>query len=125
MQYTQQALQSNFQAILKLEIQIGQLASVIGERENGKFPSQPIPNSKGQFEVGPSTTSNVHHGDVKSIITLESGKIVDNQVRMLEKRQQDNQSYDQSEPSKGIDCLPEKEPKESVTTDFFPKAPYP
>ena len=46
MQSTQQVLQSNSQAISKLETQLGQLATVV---EKEKCPSQPIPNSKGQF----------------------------------------------------------------------------
>jgi hypothetical protein len=39
--------QFTHQAIAKMEGQIGQLANQIGEREKGKFPSQPIPNPKG------------------------------------------------------------------------------
>ena len=38
----------NTQAISKLENQVGQLATQVGEREKGKFPSQPIPNPKRQ-----------------------------------------------------------------------------
>jgi hypothetical protein len=29
----------------------------LGEREKGKFPSQPVPNPKGQFDVGNSSDS--------------------------------------------------------------------
>ena len=47
MQSTQQVLQSHTQSISKIETQLGQLASVVGEREKGKFSSQPIPNPKG------------------------------------------------------------------------------
>ena len=54
MQSTSQAIQEmkssthlNTQAISKLENQVGQLATQVGEREKGKFPSQPIPNPKG------------------------------------------------------------------------------
>ena len=30
---------------------MGQIASHLGERENGKLPSQSVPNLKGQFAV--------------------------------------------------------------------------
>ena len=58
MQSTSQAIQEikssthlNTQAISKLENQVGQLAAQVGEREKGKFPSQPIPNPKGQYAI--------------------------------------------------------------------------
>ena len=54
MQSTSQAIQEmkssthlNTQAIPKLENQVDMLATQVGEREKGKFPSQPIPNLKG------------------------------------------------------------------------------
>jgi hypothetical protein len=36
----------NAQAIAKMEVQIGQIANHMGEREKGKLPSQPMPNPK-------------------------------------------------------------------------------
>jgi len=36
----------NTQAIAKLEVQMGQMANHLGEREKGKLPNQPMPNSK-------------------------------------------------------------------------------
>jgi hypothetical protein len=50
----------NTQAIAKMETQIGQIASHLGEREKGKLPSQPVPNPKLQFHEGSS--SNAVHG---------------------------------------------------------------
>ena len=54
MQLTSQAIQEmkssthlNTQTISKLENQVGQLATQVGESEKRKFPSQPIPNPKG------------------------------------------------------------------------------
>ena len=49
----------NTQAIAKMENQIGQIANHLGEREKGKFPSQPEPNPKA-FAIGNS--SNSAHG---------------------------------------------------------------
>ena len=64
MQPTSQAIQEmkssthlNTQAISKLENQVGQLATQVEEREKGKFPSQPIPNLKGQCVINSSSGS--------------------------------------------------------------------
>ncbi|CAL8988407.1 unnamed protein product, partial [Prunus brigantina] len=63
--------QSNFQqttqaALSKLEVQIGQIAAEIAQREPGKWPSQTVINPK------------IH--EAKAIHVLRSGKIVDNKV---------------------------------------------
>jgi hypothetical protein len=46
----------NTQAIAKMESQIGQIANQLGQRENGKFPSQPMPNLKA-FTIENSSSS--------------------------------------------------------------------
>ncbi|CAL9001131.1 unnamed protein product [Prunus brigantina] len=63
--------QSNFQqatqaTISKLEVQLGQIAIEITQREPGKWPSQTVINPKNQ--------------EAKAIHLLKSGKIVDNKV---------------------------------------------
>ncbi|KAI5351513.1 hypothetical protein L3X38_004404 [Prunus dulcis] len=63
--------QSNFQqttqaAISKLEVQLGQIATEIAQREPGKWPSQTVINPKNQ--------------EAKAVHVLRSGKIVDNKV---------------------------------------------
>ncbi|CAL9029774.1 unnamed protein product [Prunus brigantina] len=63
--------QSNFQqttqaAISKLEVQLGQIAAEIAQREPGKWPSQTVINPKNQ--------------EAKAVHVLRSGKIVDNKV---------------------------------------------
>ncbi|XP_058216628.1 uncharacterized protein LOC131327478 [Rhododendron vialii] len=70
------------QAIAKLENQMGQLASQLAEREKGKFPSQTLVNPKGQFSIGTTSTPSNEQHHVQSIITLRSGKEVDNKVSM-------------------------------------------
>ena len=67
MQSTSQAIQEmkssthlNTQDISKLENQVGQLATQVGEREKGNFPSQPIPNPKGQYAINGSSSSTLH-----------------------------------------------------------------
>ncbi|KAM6557038.1 hypothetical protein CsatB_004057 [Cannabis sativa] len=73
MQTTQQALHTNSQSLLKLETQMGQLATAVAEREKGKLPSQPIPNPKSQYEVSTSRPTE----EAKSISILRSRKIIE------------------------------------------------
>jgi hypothetical protein len=65
----------NTQAISKLEMQMGQLSNHLGERDKGKLPSQAVNNPKA-YNIG--NFSNPEH--VQAIVTLRSGKRVDNQV---------------------------------------------
>jgi hypothetical protein len=61
----------NIQAIAKLEMQMGQLANHLGERDKGKLPSQPMENPKA-FTIR-NSSSQVHgqeHAHV--IVTLRS-----------------------------------------------------
>ena len=63
---------------------VGQLASSVQTLamtvEKGKFPSQPVPNSKGVHEV--STNSPQQRGEVKAVMTLWKWKEVDSKVEM-------------------------------------------
>jgi hypothetical protein len=67
-------------SVANIKGQIGQLANQVGERERGKFPSQPVPNPKEQFSIGSSSTPTHGQEHVQAIATLRSGKQVDNQV---------------------------------------------
>ena len=73
----------NTKMIAKLEMQIGQLANHLGERDKGKFPSQPEPNPKA-FAIGNSSSSAHEQEHVQAIVTLRSGSQVDNHVVDLE-----------------------------------------
>ncbi|KAI5667289.1 hypothetical protein M9H77_14566 [Catharanthus roseus] len=64
-----QILDSHTQSIAKLETQIGQLANTISRRDEGKLPSHPIENPRANY-----------HEQAKAVITLRSGKKVDNKV---------------------------------------------
>jgi hypothetical protein len=57
----------NTQAISKLEIQVGQLANHLGERDKGKLPSQPVNNPKA-CTIGNSSTQEHAY----AIVTLRS-----------------------------------------------------
>ncbi|KAM1475321.1 hypothetical protein ACFX2I_031238 [Malus domestica] len=56
----------------KLKAQIGQMAKELSERKKEEFPSQTIPNPRGQDEL-------------KAITVLRSGKVVDNKVGVDDK----------------------------------------
>jgi hypothetical protein len=58
------------QTMVKLEGQMGQIANQVGERERGKFPSQSMPNPKGQNVIGNSSTSTHGQEQVQAITTL-------------------------------------------------------
>jgi hypothetical protein len=104
----------NTQAISKLEVQMGQLANHLGDRDKGKFPSQPVTNPKA-------------HGQEHAIgiVTLRSGRQVDNQVVEpevnlvgQEGKESDNKEERGAEPS--IVTPNVKDPPRS----FISKAPY-
>jgi hypothetical protein len=114
----------NTQAISKLEMQMGQLANHLGERDKGKLPSQAVNNPKA-CSIGNS--SNQEH--VQEIVTLRSGKIVDNKVvnpeadHVEEKEPKGEEGDDQkegdAEPSTITPIV--REPPRALV----PKAPYP
>jgi hypothetical protein len=116
----------NDQAIAKMETQIGQIASHLGEREKGKLPSQPVTNQKLQFHEGSS--SNAVHGQehVQAIVTLQSGRQMDNQVVLPEENPA-------AQEGQGSGSTKEKDAEPSTATptieipsrSFVPKAPYP
>jgi hypothetical protein len=94
-----------------------------GEREKGKFPSQAMPNSKGQFAVGNLSYSTYRQKQVQSIVTLRSVRHLDNQVdenpAMQQGQESGNKEKGDSEPSKATLVL------EGPPRSFVPKVPYP
>ena len=58
-----------------LQYSITKINKFLEVQERGRFPSQTLPNPKGVHEVGSS--SNPGMDEVKAIITLRSGKEVD------------------------------------------------
>jgi hypothetical protein len=97
----------------------------LGESEKGKFPSQPVPNPKA-FTIGNSSNSAHGHEQVQSIVTLRSGRQVDNKVG----QEEEDLVVPQGEES-GRDKGGEVEPSRTIPTieepqrSFIPKAPYP
>ena len=70
------ALESNLnQKMDNLQYSITKINKLLEVQERGRFPSQTLPNPKGIHEVGSSNNSGMD--EVKAIITLRSGKEVD------------------------------------------------
>ncbi|KAM6553764.1 hypothetical protein CsatB_014526 [Cannabis sativa] len=123
MQTTQQDLHTSSQSMLRLETQIGQLATVVAEREKGTLPSQPIPNPKSQYEV--STSRPIE--EANSISILRSGKIIEKpdyisqpDAKMNTDSLKENEKS-QPESSHSKDSVE----KMSQTLSFIPKASFP
>jgi hypothetical protein len=114
----------NTQAISKLEMQMGQLANHLGERDKGKLPSQAVNNLKAC-----SIENSLNHEHVQAIVTLRSGKRVDNKVvdqevdHVEEEKPKDEEGDDQkegdAEPSTVTPVVKE------LPRALVPKAPYP
>jgi hypothetical protein len=63
---------------------MGQMANHMNEREKGKLPSKRIPNPRMQFSGGSSSNVVQWKEHVQAIVTLRSGRQVDNQVVLPE-----------------------------------------
>jgi hypothetical protein len=85
-----QSTMVNTQAISKLEMQMGQLANQMAERDRGKLPSQAVNNPKAC-----GNSSNQEH--VQAIVTLRSGKKVDNKVVNPEEAEEEEQKEKEEE----------------------------
>ena len=72
-------LESNLnQKIDNLQYSIIKINNLLEVQERGRFPSQTLPNPKGVHEVGSSSNSGMD--EVKAIITLRSGKEIEQPV---------------------------------------------
>jgi len=116
----------NTQAIAKMETQIGKIASHLGERDKGKLPSQPMPNPKLQFHEGSSSNAVYGQEHVQAVVTLRSGKQVDNQVVHPE----ENPAAQEGQGSRSAEKR-DAEPStlaptiETPPRSFIPTVPYP
>ena len=74
-------LESNLnQKIDNLQYSITKIKNILEVQERGRFPSQTFPNPNGVHEVGSSSKSGLD--EVKSIITLTSGREIEQLVPM-------------------------------------------
>jgi hypothetical protein len=119
-----QSTMVNTQAITKLEMQMGQLANHLGERDKGKLPSQAVNNPKA---CNSGNSSNQEH--VQAIVTLRSGKRVDNKVMNPEEEQQEKEEQKEKEGDNQKEADAETSTVTPVIKEppraFVPKAPYP
>ena len=68
------------QKIDSLQHSITKINNMLVVQERGRFPSQTLPNLKGVHEVGSSSNSGMD--EVKAIITLRSGREIEQPVPM-------------------------------------------
>ena len=74
-------LESNLNhKIDNLQYLITKINNIMEVQERGRFPSQTLPNPKGVHEVGSSSNSGLD--EVKSIITLRSGREIEQPMPM-------------------------------------------
>ena len=66
------------QKIDNLQYSITKINNLLEVEERGRFPSQTMPNPKGIHEIGSSSNSRLD--EVKAIITLRSGKEIEQPV---------------------------------------------
>jgi len=85
-------------------------------QEKGKFPSQPQQNRKGQYNANASSSKSQHVDQVKSVITLRSGKVIEKPT--LKPCEKDDESI--SEGKEGIESEHCKEKIDSLPTLSFP-----
>ena len=108
-----QILHSHTQSIAKLETQIGQLATTLSRREEGKLPSQPLSNPVRSYKAESSTSPANFPEQAKVVMTLRSGRTL-NQPDLS----QENKTTKPEKPShaKG---------KEPIVQTPAPKVPFP
>ncbi|KAL3579616.1 hypothetical protein D5086_017451 [Populus alba] len=95
---------------------LAKLTSALSFQEKGKFPSQPQQNPKRQYNANASSSGSQHMDQVKSVITLRSGKVIEKPI--LEPCEKDDESI--SEGKEGVE--PEHCKKK---TDSSPALPFP
>ncbi|MGV8048382.1 hypothetical protein PJP07_29700, partial [Mycobacterium kansasii] len=124
----QQSLHANAQSIAKLEVQVGQLATTLNEREKGKLPSQPVANPNGQCEIGSNSNQGQYHEQAKSIITLRSGKQIDNRIEVpgdeSNSKAEDQDEAERHTHASKVQKLSDS-PRATKVPPYVPKAPFP
>ena len=105
----------NAQTMADLKDALAKFTSALSFQEKGKFPSQPQQNPKGQYNANTSSSGSQHMDQVKSVITLRSGKVIEKPT--LEPCEKDELI---SEGKEGVESEHCKE-----KTDFPPALPFP
>ena len=102
------------QKIDNLQYSVTRIINLLDVKEKERFPSQTLPNPKGVHEIGSSSNSRVD--EVKAIITLRSGKVIEQPVPMTA---QETEKEKEAEPKSII--ISEDFVKKNMPP-LFPKA---
>ena len=87
------------QKIENIQYSISRLTNLNTVQEKGKFPSQPYQNPKGMNQVEDQDEESSKVRDVKAIITLRSGKEVDQPVPKEKKYKENDSGKEKAEES--------------------------
>ena len=85
------------QKIESLQYSLTRITNLLERQEKGRFPSQTLPNPKGVHEIGSSSNSRMD--EVKAIITLRSGKEIEQPMPMTT---QETEKEKEAEPERII-----------------------
>ena len=105
----------NAQTMADLKDALAKVTSALSFQEKGKFPSQPQQNLKGQYNANTSSSGSQHMDQVKLVITLRSGRVIEKPT--LEPCEKDELI------SKGKEGVESEHCKEK--TDFPPALQFP
>jgi hypothetical protein len=97
---------------------LAKFTSTLSFQEKGKFPSQPQQNVKGQYNANASNSGSHHMDQVKSVITLRNGKVIEKPT--LEPCEKYDESI--SEGKEGVESEHYKEKTDSPPVLPFPHA---
>ena len=97
---------------------LAKLTSALSFQEKGKFLSEPQQNPKGKYNANAISSGSQHMDQVKSIITLHSGKVIEKPI--LEPCEKDDESI--SEGKEEVEPEHCKEKVDSPPTLSFPHA---
>jgi len=106
----------NAQIITYFKDTISKFTSALNFQKKGKFPSQPQQNPRGQYNANASSSGSQHMDQIKLVITLRSGKIIEKPT--LEPCEKDDELI--SEGKEGVKSEHCKE-----KTDSPPALPFP
>ena len=107
----------NAQTMTDLKDALAKFTSTLSFQEKGKFPSQPQQNPKGD-NANASSSGSQHMNQVKSVITLRSGKVIEKPT--LKPCEKDDELI--SEGKEGVESEHCKEKTDSPSALPFPHA---
>jgi len=106
------------QSITDFKDTFAKFISALSFQEKGKFPSQPQQNPKGQYNANASSSGSQHMDQVKSVITLRSGNVIEKPI--LEPCENNDESIYESK--EGVESEHCKEKNDSPPAVPFPHA---